>query len=104
MNIRARNNKIYLLDERNEWIDATDIIANKAIRIIIENGMWNETQVIYDDEDFYYAIKLKKHEKNKFNVFKNMIKNAIQKTCNAVKQVLQDISYISFCIGAICGK
>ena len=67
------------------------------------NGIWNETQVIYDDIDFYYKVELKRHEKNKLNVFKYMIKNTMQNTCNAIKQTLQDTSYITFCIGVICG-
>lgn len=104
MNIRVRDNKIYLLDESKEWIEITDIVANKAINLIIENGIWNETQVIYDDIDFYYKVKLEKHEKNKSNVFKRMIKNTMQTTCNAIKQTLQDTSYISFYIGMICGS
>lgn len=29
MNIRVRNNKIYLLDESKEWIEITDIVADK---------------------------------------------------------------------------
>ena len=106
MNIRVRNNKIYLLDESKEWIEITDIVADKAINLIIENGIWNETQVIYDDIDFYYKVKLEKHEKNKFNVFRHMIKNTMRKTCNAIKQALQDtsyISYITFFMGMICG-
>lgn len=106
MNIRVRNNKIYLLDESKEWIEITDIVADKAINLIIENGIWNETQVIYDDIDFYYKVKLEKHEKNKFNVFRHMIKNTMRKTCNAIKQALKDTSYtsyITFCMGMICG-
>lgn len=35
MNIRVRNNKIYLLDESKEWIEITDIVADKAINLII---------------------------------------------------------------------
>lgn len=106
MNIRVRDNKIYLLDESKEWAEITDIVADKAINLIIENGIWNETQVIYDDIDFYYKVKLEKHKKNKFNVFRHMIKDTMRKTCNAIKQALQDTSYtsyITFFMGMICG-
>lgn len=80
MNIRVRDNKIYLLDESKEWIEITDIVANK--------------------------VKLEKHKKNKFNVFRHMIKDTMRKTCNAIKQAFQDTSYtsyITFFMGMICG-